>query len=111
MAEADEIPAIRRLNDEFRRTGRGGRMMMTSGIEALGSLGVKKIVEAVRAFDDFKAENDPYGEHDFGALVMDGCHVFWKIDYYGCDLKAHSPDPADPGVTIRVMTIMLAEEY
>lgn len=110
MAEDDKL-AIRRLNDEFRQTGRGGRIMMTSGIERLGWLAVDEIAAAVRSFDDFKSGNDPYGEHDFGALTVEGRRIFWKIDYYGRNLTSGSPDPADPSVTTRVMTIMLAEEY
>jgi hypothetical protein len=31
--------------------------------------------------------------------------------YYDQNLAMHSPDPADPAVTQRVITIMLADEY
>ena len=34
-----------------------------------------------------------------------------KIDYYHRNLEFHSPDPADPVVTVRVLTIMCVEEY
>jgi hypothetical protein len=59
---------------------------------------------------DFSAANDPHGEHDLGAFDFDGTPVMFKIDYYDKDL-AFSPDPADPSVTVRVITIMLANEY
>jgi hypothetical protein len=35
----------------------------------------------------------------------------FKIDYFDKALTEHSPDPAYPSVTERVITIMLAEEY
>jgi len=37
--------------------------------------------------------------------------VFWKIDAYDSELRFGSDDPADPAVTRRVLTIMLASEY
>jgi len=69
------------------------------------------IVERVRTFDDFSDDNDPYGEHDFGAFEQDGDKIFWKIDYYDRQLTQGSPDPTDPKLTTRVLTVMLASEY
>ncbi|MEQ8826157.1 MAG: DUF3768 domain-containing protein, partial [Parvibaculum sp.] len=62
-------------------------------------------------FDDFTPDNDPHGEHDFGSVRIDENAIFWKIDYYDRSMEAGSPDPADPEVTTRVLTIMLADEY
>ena len=70
-----------------------------------------KILDAVAKFDRFDADNDPYGEHDFGSVDLGTARLFWKIDYYDQALANHSPDPADPARTKRVLTIMLAEEY
>jgi hypothetical protein len=67
------------------------------------------MLEAVANFDRFDEDNDPYGEHDFGALEIEGERLFFKIDYYDQSLSAHSPDASE--VTKRVLTIMLAEEY
>lgn len=103
---------IRRLNDELRK-GRSpnGKIVVTSGIQALGAVAVAKLVQAIAAFDQFNTDNDPHSEHDFGALDFSGSRVFWKIDYYDQSLECGSEDPANPDVTTRVMTIMLAEEY
>jgi hypothetical protein len=84
---------------------------MTPGTAALGSEAVHRLIQAIAAFDDFCTANDPHGEHDFGAFEFDGIGIFFKIDYYDKDLSLQSPDPADPAVTERVITLMLAEEY
>jgi len=62
-------------------------------------------------FDTFDADNEPHGEHDFGSFESVGHRFFWKIDCYGINLEFGSDDPADPVKTIRVLTLMLAEEY
>jgi hypothetical protein len=85
--------------------------MITSGIQALGTDGVARVLAAVAAFDAFTDDNDPHGEHDCAILTVDGPRVMFKIDYYDLDLVYHSPDPSDPSVTQRVMTVMLASEY
>ena len=63
------------------------------------------------AFDAFTEDNDPHGEHDFGAFDHAGHRIFWKIDYYDQSLEFGSENPADPAKTTRVLTIMLADEY
>jgi hypothetical protein len=102
---------IRALNDELRHTFTGGMAVMTPGIAALGQEAVERIVKTIAVFDDFCHANDPHQEHDFGSFEADGHKIFFKIDYYDQSLTYHSPDPSDPAVTRRVITIMLAEEY
>ena len=85
--------------------------MITPGIQALGVRAVARVLTAVAAFDAFTRDNDPYGEHDCAILAVDGIEVMFKIDYYDQDLVYHSPDPADPAVTQRIMFAMLASEY
>lgn len=63
------------------------------------------------AFEGFTDGDDPYGEHDFAALEVEGRRLFFKIDYYDRDCRNASPDASNPRVTGRVLTIMLAEEY
>ena len=102
---------VRDLNDAMRKHGIGGQIMLTVGIRALGDKVVDRIVVAVRTFDNFSEDNDPYKEHDYGSVVVDGNKVLWKMDYYDRDLQYGSPDPSNPAVTKRILTIMLASEY
>jgi hypothetical protein len=104
---------IRALNDRLRQNlGTGVETsVMTIGVAALGVEAVARIVKTIAVYDDFCHENDPHGEHDFGAFEADGHTIFFKIDYYDPTLTYHSDDPADPSITHRVITIMLAAEY
>ena len=91
---------IRALNDDFRRTFVGGAVMITAGVEAMPVEQRRSLLAKVRAFDAFTDDNDPHGEHDFGA-----------IDEGGIRCSMHSPDAANPAVTTRVLTVMRADEY
>ena len=102
---------IAELNDVLRTTFLTGRVLMTEGVRALPDELQSSIVEAVQAFKAFTSDNDPHGEHDFGAITIKGEKVFWKIDYYVPDMMHGSEDPSDPKQTRRVLTIMLAGEY
>ncbi|MBF9043720.1 DUF3768 domain-containing protein [Rhodobacterales bacterium HKCCE4037] len=82
-----------------------------SGIEAFGSNAVHEIITTVRDFSDFPPESDPWGEHDFGLFGYDGQKIYWKIDCYNLDKTAGSPNPANAGVSHRVLTIMLSSGY
>jgi hypothetical protein len=116
---------IARLNDLARRAmGIACVVVATEGILALSDADQSRLRELVETFDAFTPDNDPYGERDFGAIYqgLDGLWsalrpagvavtVFWKIDAYDRELRFGSEDPADPAVTRRVLTIMLASEY
>ena len=103
--------SIAHLNDQARTTLTNCKLIITRGIDLLGAEAVDCILDLVKRFDDFSERNDPFGEHDFGAIEYEGNTIFWKIDYYDLDLINQSPDPSDPHVTRRVLTIMLGEEY
>jgi hypothetical protein len=111
MSAAARTSRIRNFNDAFRTTLEGGRCLFTAGVSDLGVPFSTAALVAVRAFKDFTADNDPYGEHDFGSFEIGEQKLFWKIDYYDLSLEFGSNDPADPAQTKRVLTIMLAEEY
>ena len=103
---------VRELNDRFRTTGRGnGSMVVTEGVQEKGLPFIRQALDQVRTFDAFTTDNDPWGEHDFGAFELDGEKLFWKIDAYDLTLTMGSPNPANEAVTARVLTIMLASEY
>ena len=110
-AKLPRAEQIARLNDRLRKGARGGSMIVTSGVQVLPGFDVGRLLELLASYCSFDADNDPHGERDFGDLTFDGVDLLWKIDYYDTDLIYGSPDPADPSVTKRVLTVMLASEY
>ena len=96
--------ATREANDRFRRTLSCGAVQMTAGIVALGTEAQRRIIAAVRAFDDFEPD-DPFDQHDLGDFEIEigspgqaGTHllIFFRIDQHA---------------TGRVLTLMLASEW
>lgn len=102
---------IKTLNDNFRQTFIGGRVMLTAGINAKSQDDIARILSKVRQFNHFTPDNDPYNEHDFGSFDYNGEMIYFKIDYYDKNYQYLSEDPANPNLTNRVMTVMLASEY
>lgn len=107
----EKTNALARMNDQLRRTGLGGKVLITSGVQSLSHSMQARLLQAIASFDNFAPDDDPYGEHDFGAVDFDGTKFFWKIDYYDQSYEGLSPDPLDAQVTRRVMTVMRADEY
>ena len=95
---------IATINDRFRR---GGKWLVTPSILMLGD--VHGLYKAIREYDSFSEDNDPYGEHDFGSLTWNGESIFWKIDYYDSVLRGWC-DPLSEKC-VRVLTVYLASEH
>lgn len=102
---------IRTMNDTFRKTLYGGKIVLTQGIRSLPKTEIAEIMLKVSKFNDFTTDNDPYKEHDYGSFECHGKNICWKIDYYDKNYEYASENPADVTKTNRVLTIMLADEW
>ena len=102
---------IAKLNDAFRSTFQGGRVVTTATVASLPEATKAKVLETVRTFSAFTHDNDPYGEHDLAIFEVDGERFMFKIDYFDKTMEFGSEDPANPDVTLRVLTMMLASDY
>lgn len=110
-AQLPRAEIIARLNDALRMRGQGGHVMVTRGVRDLVGYNAMVVAGTLANYYAFDADNDPHGERDFGDLTLFGADLLWKIDYYDSTLEFGSPDPADPDVTIRVLTVMLTSEW
>lgn len=110
-AEVPRAEAIARFNDQLRKTGTDGTVMISQGVRAITGFDTATLAAALANYDEFDPDNDPHGERDFGCLTLWGHDLLWKVDYYDHELKFGSDDPADPEVTHRVLTVLLASEW
>ena len=99
------------LNDQLRKTGVGGTIMITQSVRRLAGFDAEALAAALANYSGFDADNDPHGERDFGDITLFGVNLLFKIDYYDKDLQFASDDPADASITNRVLTVMLASDW
>src|SRR5579862_5839392 len=90
-AKADRI---RVLNDNFRSTFVGGRVVITQGVSELPLDTKARLLLAVKSFDDFNGDTDPHREHDFGSVKIEQQTYFFKLDYYSLDMHVVFNDTA-----------------
>lgn len=124
----EQTGRIARLNDLARQAmGVACTAVATAGFRSLPDADQSCVRELIETYDAFTEDNDSYGERDFGTIYQLGDgqwtterprlredereRVFWKMDYYDCDLQFASDDAANPAITRRVLTIMLSDEY
>lgn len=72
--------AIRALKDELRQNLTTETAFINGWSCGLGAEAVARVVKTIAVYDDFCHANDPYEEHDFGSLEVDGHMIFFKID-------------------------------
>ncbi len=97
-------------NDLFRMTmitGPRHKVILTPGVSE--NKDREQIITCVRNFKDFEIANDPFGEHDFGTVLVNGESYYFKMDYYDKDME-NGADPYKDQYTI-VLTIMRSDEY
>jgi len=99
------------LNDAFRRSFSGGKVLLTAGVNELPDMVKAEALQLVASYEKFDSDNDPHAERDFGSFELVGRKFLWKIDYYDAHMEYGSEDPCDPEKTLRVLTLMFAHEY
>ncbi len=115
FGEALRREAIAKQNDAFRKMilldESVGRWVVTRAVYAEGPAFVAACILAVRKFEDFTEEMDPYGERSMGRLEPEGKTVWFKIDLYDVDYEGGSDDPSEVTKTRRVLTILFPSDY
>jgi len=108
QAEIDRAAKIAEQNDRFRRTWGAdvtvpGQIVVTRGVASLSAGAQAQIMRAVQTFDTFTEDNDPYGDHTFGAFEIttagEAVKLFWKIDLYDTEYTFGSAVPEDTAAT------------
>lgn len=90
-------------NDLFRTTFFGCRVVVSESLHR--SPKKEGVLTAVRSFNDFNKDNDPYGEHDCAFFEVDGELFYFKFDYYDDNFEFYKEDGN------RVLTIGFSSDY
>lgn len=99
----------RALNDSFRKTAKGGVVVISMGIHLLGRAEVEIIMKRL-AGDEGWRSCDADGEHNFGEITVSNRQIYWEVSYYNKDFDDFSPDSTNPDQTTRLMMLYLASE-
>jgi len=108
-----KLSEIQKGNDLLRKTLHSylGKVVLSRSVALHPDK--ERILDAVRAFNDFHEGNDPNGEHEFALFqveVIGGMEKFcFKIDYYDEAYEWGADPYCDPFK--RMITIMLASDY
>ena len=102
----DNRAKIIALNDQLRTNFKGGRVQMTRGVYELDARLRGRALSVLARFDEFDATS----EHDSGVFIFAGYAFEWRIEYRGKDGTGVSPDPSDPELTLRVLTVYAADD-
>lgn len=94
---------IAALNDAHRRAL--SRCVFGQGLAQLPAQTVAFLLAEVANFDSWDEGKVAHDEHDSGCVEVGEEYFFWRIAYYDAEMRFDSPDPADPSVTCRVLTI------
>jgi hypothetical protein len=89
----------------------GHQWRITPEVSYLPQEQLSELISKVQEFDDFTAENDPGGEHNFGKVMQDNVDYYWKISYYDLDFQSHHVNLTDPTKARRILILMKAKEY
>jgi hypothetical protein len=102
---------IAKGNDMLRTSFKGSKwdkIRLTNAVVWSGKF--HAIKEAIKKFNAFSEDNDPYKEHDFGMVTVSGDSYYFKFDYYDKELR-FGADPYEDTCFRRVMTVMHTKEY
>ena len=102
----DRRATIIALNDQLRTTFKGGRVQMTPSVYELDDRLRGRALAVLARYSKFAADS----EHDCGTFIFAGFAFDWRIEYRTTDGSGVSPDPADPQVTLRVLTLYTMDD-
>jgi hypothetical protein len=68
MDTKERVAEIRRLNEQFRTTFRGGQILLSASVAELPDMVRASALEKIATYNDFNQENDPHQERDYGSF-------------------------------------------